>query len=90
MKKQVSRFFISVIICQFVAVSILNAQTGTWTAVTNHSPNQNMGVMVLMTDGTVLCHNATGSNYGTGWDKLTPSASGSYVNGTWTTVASMN
>ncbi len=67
----------------------LNAQTGTWTAVANPAPNQNMGVMLLMTDGTVICHNATGGAYGTGWDKLTPNAQGSYVNGTWSVAASM-
>ncbi len=90
MKRQISRFFTFLIGCQLITANLLNAQTGTWTALANQSPNQNMGVMVLMTDGTVLCHNATGQNYGTGWDKLTPNASGSYVNGTWTTVASMN
>lgn len=65
------------------------AQTGTWTKVTNLAPHYNMGVMLLLTDGTVLCHNSAGGTYGTGWDKLTPDATGSYVNGTWTTMASM-
>ena len=90
MKGQISKFLRIAISSQLVAFGSLSAQTGTWTAVANQSPNPNMGVMVLMTDGTVLCHNATGGNYGTGWDKLTPNASGSYVNGTWTTVKSMN
>ncbi len=46
-----------------------------------------LGVMMLMTDGTVLAENH--SNYH-GWMKLTPDATGSYTSGTWTTVASMS
>ena len=41
--------------------------------------------MMVMTDGTVLIHE---DNTGA-WDKLTPSSTGSYVNGTWSAVASM-
>ncbi len=70
--------------------SNITAQTGTWTALTNHAPNGNMGVMLLLTDGTVICHNEAGGTDGTGWDKLTPNSNGSYINGTWTTVASMH
>jgi hypothetical protein len=75
---------------QLLANCGLNAQTGTWTSLANQPANYNMGVMLLMTDGTVICHNATGGSEGTGWDKLTPDASGSYVNGTWSTIASMH
>ncbi len=66
------------------------AATGTWTKVATNAPHANMGVMLLLTDGTVICHNSNGGTYGTGWDKLTPDASGSYINGTWTSIASMN
>jgi len=69
--------------------SIVNAQTGTWSIVTNTAPDLNMGVMLLMTDGTVITHDLTGQNYGTGWDKLTPDASGSYINGSWSQIGSM-
>ena len=41
--------------------------------------------MMVMTDGTVLIHE---DNTGT-WERLTPDSSGSYVNGTWSAVASM-
>ncbi len=41
--------------------------------------------MMVMTDGTVLIHE---DNTGA-WEKLTPSSTGSYVNGTWSAVASM-
>jgi hypothetical protein len=88
MKKLLFPFVIA-IGYQLLAISCLNAQTGTWTQVATNAPHDNMGVMILMTDGTVLCHNSVGQTYGTGWDKLTPNSSGSYVNGTWTTMASM-
>lgn len=70
--------------------TVSTAQTGTWTALTNQAPHANQGVMLLLTDGTVICSNTSGPGYGTGWDKLTPDASGSYVNGTWTSITSMN
>jgi hypothetical protein len=40
--------------------------------------------MVQMTDGTIL---AQSYDDGQTWMKLTPDATGSYVNGTWTRVA---
>jgi hypothetical protein len=55
-----------------------------WTPVAQQ-PKFKPGSMLLMTDGTVLVHN---DNKATWW-KLTPSSSGSYVNGTWSKVASM-
>ncbi|MHB8520533.1 MAG: Kelch repeat-containing protein [Limisphaerales bacterium] len=46
--------------------------------------------MLLLTDGTVLCHDEGAGNGGTSnWWKLTPDSSGSYVNGQWTQVASL-
>ncbi len=90
MKKYLSPLSILAIGCQLLAISYLNAQTGTWTKVVTNAPHNNQGVLILMTDGTVICHNSNGSTYGTGWDKLTPNAAGSYINGTWTSIASMN
>lgn len=49
--------------------------------------------MLLLTDGSVLVHSEPNCNCPTAptdyqsWWKLTPDASGSYVNGTWTQVA---
>ncbi len=68
----------------------LSAQTGTWSSVKNNAPNSNMGVMLLLTDGTVIAHNTSGGGSGTGWNKLTPDNTGSYINGTWTKIASMH
>jgi hypothetical protein len=81
-------FTISLAILSSIAFS--NAQTGTWTALTNQAPNPNQGVMLLLTDGTVICSNSSGVGYGTGWDKLTPDIHGSYANGTWTSISNMN
>lgn len=58
---------------------------GTWTAVATAAPG-NVQLMMLLTDGTVLCFNGSPS---AGCYRLTPSSTGSYVNGTWTTMASM-
>src|SRR5262249_41848294 len=40
---------------------------------------------LLMTDGTVLVHNNSAQD----WWKLTPDINGSYVNGTWSQIASL-
>ncbi len=48
------------------------------------------GVCLLMTDGTVICHDTNGPGEGTGWNKLTPNINGSYINGTWSSIGSMN
>lgn len=60
--------------------------TGTWTQVTAGAPST-LGTMMLMTDGSVMVQKGGVSN---GWLKLTPDATGSYVNGTWSTLASMS
>ena len=47
----------------------------------------NAGTMLLLTDGTVLCHDEpnTGAVSGSNrWYKLSPDSSGSYENGSWT------
>jgi hypothetical protein len=72
-----------------LSINHLNAQIGTWTKLTNLSPHENMGVMLLLTNGNIICHDTVGGTVGQGWDMLTPDASGSYINGTWTTIASM-
>ena len=57
-----------------------------WTPLTNTAPHPNGGGMLLLSDGTVLAHT---SSYGI-YDKLTPDIHGSYINGTWTSIAPMN
>jgi hypothetical protein len=45
----------------------------------------NFGNPLLLTDGTVIVHRTDTPD----WYKLTPDSSGSYVNGTWSQIASM-
>src|SRR5262249_55224877 len=59
---------------------------GSWSTLTNLAPSST-GTMMLLTDGTVLAQQSGVSN---GWYKLTPNASGSYVDGTWSTLAPMH
>jgi hypothetical protein len=64
---------------------------GTWTPLANQAP-ENVGLMMLLTDGTVVASGNNG-NLGTGgdntWYKLTPDSQGHYVNGTWSQLTSM-
>ena len=57
---------------------------GTWTAL-NSGPPVGVNNCLLLSDGTVLGMNGAGQCV-----KLTPDSHGSYVNGTWTTLATMN
>jgi hypothetical protein len=64
---------------------ILSSLAGSWVKLTNN-PGFNASTMLLLTDGTVMCQEEGGIN----WKKLTPDASGSYVNGTWSDLAPMH
>jgi len=65
---------------------------GTWAPLSTTAPDYNAGVMILMTDGTVLVKTSAGGSdwIGNTWDKLTPDIHGSYVNGTWTRIDTMH
>ena len=63
-----------------------------WTPLKNPPPFGTPGTMLLESNGTVLVHdepdnNTTGGT--TAWYKLTPDAQGSYIDGTWSKIASM-
>lgn len=62
------------------------AQAATWTQLT-HAPANSIETMLLLTDGTVVAHSF--DNPGNIWVKLTPAANGSYVDGTWSSIAPM-
>jgi hypothetical protein len=66
------------------------AQSGSpWQPLANPPPF-NPGAMIQLTDGTVLVQDQGPKNDGTSsWWRLTPDATGSYVNGTWSKVASL-
>ena len=62
-----------------------------WTRTTNNPP-VNLGTMLLLTDGTVIAHEENDQNGNvatTNWYKLTPDINGSYINGTWSQIASL-
>ncbi len=65
-----------------------NAQ-GTWTTVSNQAPNGSGGLALLLSDGTVMAKSNAGGGSGNVWMRLTPDIHGSYVNGTWSPLASM-
>src|SRR5450432_2087233 len=51
-----------------------------------HAPPGPIGIANLLSDGTVLVHREA-DNTSKIWYKLTPDSTGSYVNGTWSTLA---
>ena len=67
------------------------AQGGTWTAVTIPGLNPSGGLMLLLSDGTVMAKTTAGGTggYGTTWNRLTPDIHGSYIAGTWSAMAPM-
>jgi hypothetical protein len=76
-----------------IAISLFLLVAGTpvahaqnWVPLVNQ-PNSNLGLgnPLLLTDGTVIAHEACGST----WWRLTPDQFGSYVNGTWKQIASL-
>lgn len=89
---KISRTFL-VALLTLCSAGMANSQT--WTPLTNSAP-VSMGAMLLLTDGRVLVHEepncggtgCVGKNYGV-WYTLTPDSTGSYINGTWTQVASL-
>jgi len=58
--------------------------TSTWTKLTNQ-PTFNTDTALLLTDGTVMMHQFMSPK----WWRLTPDITGSYLNGTWSALASM-
>jgi uncharacterized repeat protein (TIGR03803 family) len=59
---------------------------GGWIPLVNQAP-AGTGTMLLLTDGTVLMQQAGPSST---WYKLTPDSSGTFFDGTWSTIAAMS
>lgn len=57
-----------------------------WTPLANQAPSGPNGVQIMIqaTDGSILVQSYDGQS----WMKLTPDAKGSFINGTWSTLAS--
>jgi len=68
-----------------LAVVPMASHAGTWTPLVNHAPGS-VNLLLLLSDGTVMASNTGGTN----WYRLTPDIHGSYVNGTWKTLAPMH
>jgi hypothetical protein len=66
--------------------------TSPWTPLENPPPFGTPGTMLVLSNGSVLVHNEPDNNVTGGsadWWELTPNAQGSYIDGTWSQVASM-
>jgi hypothetical protein len=62
------------------------ANAATWTKLVRPAPGSwGTSTMFLLTDGTVMVKTDDA-----GWSRLSPDAKGSYVNGTWSKIASMS
>ncbi|HEV3203635.1 MAG TPA: kelch repeat-containing protein [Gemmataceae bacterium] len=72
-------------------LELLEARTllaGSWTPLVNPAPGV-IATTLLLSDGTVMAHASVEENPSRDWYQLTPDASGSYVNGSWSQLASM-
>ncbi len=73
----------------FLLLSVAGvADAQSWQPLT-HQPNFTAGTLLLLTDGTVMVHHEDANGGYSDWHKLTPDINGSYVNGTWSQVASL-
>jgi len=70
------------LVAMLVLAGLASAQK--WTPLT-HQPTFQSDTALLLTDGTVMMHEYSTSN----WWRLTPNKKGNYVNGTWSKLASM-
>ncbi len=68
------------------AGSFASAQT--WTPITNQPNGFLPGAMLQLRDGRIIMHDE-GGNVASDWWVLTPDATGSYVNGTWSSGGSL-
>ncbi len=71
-----------------MAPALAPAGPSPWTQL-SHAPPFDPGTMLLASDGTVLVHVEPPSGGTSLWYKLTPNSKGSYIDGTWSQIASM-
>ncbi|HEY4899145.1 MAG TPA: hypothetical protein VIH79_05430, partial [Candidatus Nanopelagicaceae bacterium] len=89
MRTRLSVFIVLVLIGAFLNSPATTAGSGTWQQLQN-VPNFNPNHEILLTDGSVLFGDNGPLQAGSpGWYLLQPDSQGSYVNGSWTQVASM-
>jgi hypothetical protein len=76
---------VKLIVVALLAASSWRAEAiGTWSPLTNPAPAA-FSNCLLLSDGTLI-----GADGGSSWYRLTPDNHGSYANGTWSQIASMN
>ncbi len=71
----------------------LTPSSGTWTQLTNTAPDSDgIGTMILLSNGDVMAQGGGGTGLfpSTAWYELTPNKTGSYINGSWSNLASMS
>jgi hypothetical protein len=78
------RISVWVWMCILLASSVLPMAAQSWTPL-NHQPSFGASTALLLTDGTVMVQPFESNNI---W-RLTPDDTGSYINGTWTQLASL-
>jgi hypothetical protein len=76
-------YFLQIVLSGLLITNVSKA-AGTWTAL-NNAPPVGVNNCLLLSDGSVLGMNGAGQCV-----KLTPDIHGSYINGSWTTLMTMN
>ncbi len=82
----------TLLLMSLTSIGVHTYAQGTWSPVIAPAPSSNGGVMLLLSDGTVITKTFSGGadGYGNVWDRLTPDSNGSYAKGTWTSIAPMH
>src|ERR1700739_2773314 len=73
-----------VVLTALLTMMPLKSAAGTWTALTT-APPVSVNEALVLSDGSILTDNGSGQ-----CARLTPDIHGSYINGTWTQISSMN
>ena len=73
-----------VVLTALLTMMPLKSAAGTWTALTT-APPFSVNEALVLSDGSILTDNSSGQ-----CARLTPDIHGSYINGTWTQLPSMN
>jgi hypothetical protein len=82
-----ARTFVFATLALLATTAMVSAQS--WQPLTNQ-PAFTAGHMLLLTDGTVMVHHEDPNDGYVDWWRLTPDINGSYVNGTWSQLASLS
>lgn len=76
------------LVCSSIAIAQEPFTAGTWTKTTNAPPSA-VAHALMLNDGSVLVNSMFFENHSDPWYRLVPDSTGSYVNGTWSTVGSL-